>query len=241
MARVWCQWRSNVSFVTIVCVYAPTAKAPPTVRYSFLEQLQNTLDDVPQGDTLVMLGDFNARVGMFDPADGLWHKTIGRYGLAERNRAREELLQFCKLDQLTVLFREVDTSWNLATELCHMIDFVVMRTSQRKCCLDVQVMRSANYWTDHYMVRGKLRMVFSLPFYVKMPFAVHRLRPELREWYVQSLAEKLTDWSPTSEGTAKECWNHLRSCVTCSAEETIGRGSTLVLSGLKRMLMCWSL
>ena len=114
MARVRCQWRSNVSFVTIVCVYAPTAKAPPTVRYSFLEQLQNTLDDVPQGDTLVMLGDFNARVGMFDPADGLWHKTIGRYGLAERNHAREELLQFCKLDQLTVLFREeVDTSWNL--------------------------------------------------------------------------------------------------------------------------------
>ena len=29
----------------------------------------------------------NARVGMFGPADGLWHGTIGRYGLAERNPA----------------------------------------------------------------------------------------------------------------------------------------------------------
>ena len=73
--------RSNVSFATIVCVYAPTAKALPTVRSQFLEQLQDTLDDVPLGDTLVMLGDFNARVGVFDPADGLWSRTIGRYGL----------------------------------------------------------------------------------------------------------------------------------------------------------------
>ena len=101
-AWVRCQRRSNVSFVTIVCAYAPTAKALPAVRSQFLEQLQDTLADVPLGDTLVMLGDFNARVGMFDPADGLWHKTIDRYGLAARNRAGE-LLQFCELNQLTVL------------------------------------------------------------------------------------------------------------------------------------------
>ena len=44
--------------------------------------------------SFVMLGVFNARVGMFDPADGLWYKTIGRYGLVERNRAGEELLHF---------------------------------------------------------------------------------------------------------------------------------------------------
>ena len=28
---------------------------------------------------IVMLVDFYARVGMFDPADGLCHRTIGRY------------------------------------------------------------------------------------------------------------------------------------------------------------------
>ena len=128
--------------------------------------------------------------------------------------------------------KKVRTLVHPVTKLCHMIDFVVMRTSQRKYCLDVQVMRGVNCWTDHYniMVRVKLRMMFSLPANAKkhpLPFSMHRLaRPDLRECYVQFLVEKLTDWSPAFEdtSTAEECWNHLRSCVTCSAEETIGRG-----------------
>ena len=70
----WTQqwWQgSDETLVTIICVNAPTSKAPPNVRSQFLEQLQDTLDDVPQGDTLEMLGDFNARVGVFDPANNL--------------------------------------------------------------------------------------------------------------------------------------------------------------------------
>ena len=36
-------------------------------------------DKLPQGDTLVMLDDFKASVSMFDPADGILHRTIGIY------------------------------------------------------------------------------------------------------------------------------------------------------------------
>ena len=57
-----------------------------------MEQLKDTLDNVPQGVTLVMLGDFNARVGVFNPANGLWHGTIGRHGIAEINFAGEQFL-----------------------------------------------------------------------------------------------------------------------------------------------------
>ena len=57
-----------------------------------------------------------------------------------------------------------------------------------------------------------------------LPFAVHRLAmPEMRDSYVQSLEEELSDWS-LCESTAEEYWNHLRSCITNSAEEFIGRG-----------------
>ena len=161
MARLkWThQWwqRSGKTFVTIICVYASTVKTPPEIKSQFFKQLQDTLDDVPQSDTLVILGDFNARVGVFNPVDGLWSGTIGRLGIAERNQAYEEFLQFCVSNQLMMMntcFQKKPVhlgSWmHLATKRCHMSDFVVMRTSQRKYCLDVQLMRGANCWTDHY-------------------------------------------------------------------------------------------
>ena len=68
-----------------------------------------------------------------------------------------------------------------------------------------------------------------------LPFVVHRFAMlEMHDSYVQSLEEKLSDWS-LCESTAEEYWNHLRSCITNSAEESIGRG---VQSGLRRVSMC---
>ena len=42
-----------------------------------------------------------------------------------------------------------------------MIDYVIMRADQLVLCVDVQVMRGANCWSDHSMVRAKVR--FWLP------------------------------------------------------------------------------
>jgi len=74
-----------------------------------------------------------------------------------------------------------------ATKCCHMIDFMVMRTSQRRYCLDVQVMRGANSRTDHYLVRGRLRMMLPWTVGVKkcpLSIAVHRFAmPEMRDAY----------------------------------------------------------
>ena len=117
---------------------APTAKAPPNVRYQFLEQLQDILDNGPQGDTLVILEMLEP--GVFDPVDDLWHGTIGRHGITERNFAGKEFLQFCReLNQLTVMNTCVEKkpihrgTWVYpATKCCHMIDIIVMRTSQRR-------------------------------------------------------------------------------------------------------------
>jgi len=62
-----------------------------------------------------------------------------------------------------------------ATKLHHMIDLIVMKSSQRMCCLDVQVMRGANCWTDHCMVRA-LMLSRSGEFQKRpLPFAVHKL------------------------------------------------------------------
>ena len=45
-----------------------------------------------------------------------------------------------------------------ATRVFHAIDLIVMREKQRVLCRDVQVMRGSNCWTEHKMVRVKLRI-----------------------------------------------------------------------------------
>ena len=47
----------------MISVYAPTLKAPPGVRHNFYTDLQDTLDKGKESDVLLLLGDFNARVG----------------------------------------------------------------------------------------------------------------------------------------------------------------------------------
>jgi len=68
-------------------------------------------------------------------------------------------------------------------------------------------MRGANFWNDHYLARGKLRMRLSWTVGVKkspLPFAVHGFAmPEMCDAYAQPLEEKLSDWS-LSEGTTEE-------------------------------------
>ena len=48
---------------------------------------------------LVIIGDFNARVGN-DPAT--WQGTIGQFGPGELNENGERLLDFCALNDLVV-------------------------------------------------------------------------------------------------------------------------------------------
>ena len=51
--------------------YAPTAKAPPGIKQKFFAELQDALDKIPESDILVVLGDFNARVGVLDQDSNL--------------------------------------------------------------------------------------------------------------------------------------------------------------------------
>ena len=52
-----------VSYVTVISVYAPTHRAEAVKKEEFFDTLQTTIDTVPEEDVMVILGDWNARVG----------------------------------------------------------------------------------------------------------------------------------------------------------------------------------
>ena len=77
-------------FLTVLCAYAPTARASPRVKSKLSNKLQDTLEEVPQNDVLVRLDDFNARVGVLKSGEDEWRRVVGKHGLEERNEAGEE-------------------------------------------------------------------------------------------------------------------------------------------------------
>ena len=75
--------KCHFSFMSVVSVYAPTNPSSATseavsASEAFYDQLQSTLSSVPSSDLLVILGDFNARVGSDHSS---WNSVIGPHRL----------------------------------------------------------------------------------------------------------------------------------------------------------------
>ena len=240
LVTAWLQWSSRKEgggkdkvFVSVLCAYAPTARATPGVKQKFYAELQDTINKVPANDILVLLGDFNAWVGVLAHND-LWSGVLGRYGLSERNIAGEELLEFCASIVLSIMNtwlqkREIHqgTLSHPATKKVHMIDFIMMSADQRVLCRDVRVMRGADCWSDHMLVRAKLNGVVKRygKSKDKIPKPLHfiSLMLNLSGIICESLAEWLKSKPHVDDGMAEENWEALKACVVGAAEESLGR------------------
>ena len=75
-------------FLTLVCVYAPTMMYSSEDKETFYHSLADVVDQVPNTDKLLMLGDLNARVGN---DDATYEGTLGKFGKGKKNSNGELL------------------------------------------------------------------------------------------------------------------------------------------------------
>ena len=54
---------SKDNFVTVISVYAPTMTNPDENKDAFYNKLASVLSGIPRTDKLLLIGDFNARIG----------------------------------------------------------------------------------------------------------------------------------------------------------------------------------
>ena len=57
------RFNQSVRAITFISVYAPTFLSKQSEKIEFYDDLQRAVDEVAHGDLLIVIGDFNARVG----------------------------------------------------------------------------------------------------------------------------------------------------------------------------------
>ena len=82
----------NVTLPPIINTYAPTMTNTDEVKEQFYDDLSAVVQSTSHCDKLILLGDFNARVGRDDVA---LKKVIGHHSIGKENSNGTLLLTVC--------------------------------------------------------------------------------------------------------------------------------------------------
>nr|VZH93444.1 unnamed protein product [Spirometra erinaceieuropaei] len=154
--------RRGGKFATITSAYAPTMTNPDAVRDKFYEDLHALLATVSKADKLIVLGDFNARVGTDHTA---WRGVLGPHGLRGSNDNGLLLLRTCAEHRLILtniffcLTERGKATWrHPRSRQWHLLDYVLVRRRDQRDVLVTKAIAGADGWTDHRLVISKMRI-----------------------------------------------------------------------------------
>ena len=83
--------------ITVIQVYAPTSNTEEAGVEWFYEDLQDLLELIPKKYVLLMIGDWNAKVGSQEIPG-----VRGKFGLGVQNEAGQRLIDFCQENGLVI-------------------------------------------------------------------------------------------------------------------------------------------
>lgn len=170
---------SSKKHLHLISIYAPTLPSPEEDKIKFYSELNQVLTKIPSTDKIILFGDFNARVGNDFSA---WSGVLGRHGVGKCNANGLDLLALCAEFDLTItntcyrLPEKLKTTWmHPRSKHWHLLDYVIVRKRDLSEVLITRVMRGAQGWTDHRLVRSKLRFHLKAPRRAshKIPAKIH--------------------------------------------------------------------
>ncbi|XP_051916305.1 craniofacial development protein 2-like, partial [Hippocampus zosterae] len=154
---------SQSQSLVIISAYAPTLDASEEAKESFYAVLRGLILRINPRDKLLVLGDFNARVGRDHQ---LWGGILGKEGVGNCNENGELLLCLCAETEMVItntLFQMANkhkTTWqHPRSGHWHLIDYVLTRICDRADVMVTRAIRSMDDgWSDHRLVASRLRL-----------------------------------------------------------------------------------
>ncbi|KAG7305516.1 hypothetical protein JYU34_009592 [Plutella xylostella] len=221
---------SNDNYLNVISIYAPTLDNGDDVKNKFYEEVTQVLTQIRPTDQVLLLGDFNARVGKDHEA---WPKVLGRHGIGNMNSNGQLLLSLCSQFELAItntMFRlptQYKTTWmHPRSKHWHLIDYALVRQRDVSQVHITRVMRGANCWTDHRLVITKLRLRLHPPRRADKVKNVslnlqHLDSRETSQKYVHAVNSALSALD-VEDGNLQANWNILSSSVLKAGTEVLG-------------------
>ena len=155
-------FKSKVSKLVIVSVYAPTNDASEEEKITFYESLQTTLNKINNREIVVLAGDLNAKIGSDNTNK---EQVMGKHALGSMNNNGEHLTDFCLENDLVIggsLFSHKDVhkyTWvSPDGRTKNQIDHITISRKWRSSLLDVRSKRGADINSDHILLKAVLKL-----------------------------------------------------------------------------------
>ena len=156
--------------ITVIQVYAPTQDHSEEEVEEFYEQINNALKYVKSDEMLIIMGDWNAKVGR-ENIQGV----TGGFGLGEMNERGKRLIEFCKENSLVITnttfqqnARRLYTWKSPGNIHRNQIDFILIRKRFQNAVINAKTYPGADIHSDHIPVICKLKIKLKVPIKSKL-------------------------------------------------------------------------
>ncbi|KAL1446687.1 hypothetical protein WDU94_006588 [Cyamophila willieti] len=208
---------------TIIQVYMPTALHEDRYVEEIYDEIQTLLDQTNGDENVILMGDFNARVGRGEDLP-----YVGQYGLGERNERGDRLVEFCAKNKFVITNtwfkhhnRRIYTYKSPGDRYRTQIDYIIVRERYRNQIKDSRSYAGPDIASDHNMVMAKGILKFK-----------NLKKKNTKKWDMKLLKEDAR--KKNYERKTEECeinmsdnvhnnWTEIKNTIKKAADETVKR------------------
>ena len=213
--------------ISLIQVYAPTSTADEHQIEQFYEDLAATIKKISAKDILLVLGDFNAKVG-----GSSLPPTVGPYGLGEINQAGERLTDFCS-DHSIVLVntwfkhhpRRLYTWTSPGGNTRNQIDYIGIAHRWKSSISNCKTYPGADCDSDHHLLVATLTMRLGKKKKLESPLRLDldSLNGEKAAEYALEVTNRFEALGfLEDEKSPNDLWIQTKEILLDSAEKTVG-------------------
>uniref|UniRef100_A0A8D8R613 Craniofacial development protein 2 n=1 Tax=Cacopsylla melanoneura TaxID=428564 RepID=A0A8D8R613_9HEMI len=208
---------------TIIQVYMPTSQHEDSYVEEIYEEIQILLDQTKVDENVILMGDFNARVGRGEELP-----YVGQYGLGDRNERGDRLVELCAKNNLVITNtwfkhheRRIYTWKSPGDKYRTQIDYIIVRQRYRNQIKDSRSYASPDIASDHNMVMAKGIIKFkSLNRKTCKKWDMKLLKEDTRK----KNYERKTDECEINMGeNVHNNWTEIKTAIQKAAQETVKR------------------